>query len=61
VCNALSHTHAIPHTATGIPFAEPPIGALRLQPPVGKFSLGQETFHATTFGPACIQVVRLAV
>ncbi|KAJ7305388.1 extracellular triacylglycerol lipase precursor [Mycena albidolilacea] len=39
----------------GIPFAEPPLGDLRLRPPVLKTSLAAGTFNASTFGPACLQ------
>ncbi|KAJ6552220.1 extracellular triacylglycerol lipase precursor [Mycena vulgaris] len=39
----------------GIPFAEPPLGSLRLKPPVLKASLHGDTFNASSFGPACLQ------
>lgn len=42
----------------GIPFAEPPLGDLRLQPPVLKTHLDVKTFDASNFGPACLQPVR---
>ena len=42
----------------GIPFAEVPIGKLRLQPPILKTQLGGRQFNATRFGFACIQPVR---
>jgi acetylcholinesterase len=44
----------------GIPFAQPPLGALRLRPPVLKTDLNVTTFNATNFGPACIQIVRVS-
>ncbi|KAF8056297.1 extracellular triacylglycerol lipase precursor [Lyophyllum atratum] len=39
----------------GIPFAEPPVGQLRLRPPVLKTHLTGKTFDASNFGPACFQ------
>ncbi|KAF9011689.1 esterase 1 [Cyathus striatus] len=40
----------------GIPFAEPPLGALRLKPPVLKTQLsGVKTFDASNFGLGCLQ------
>jgi hypothetical protein len=44
---------------SGIPFAEPPLGSLRLKPPVLKLSWGPGPFNATNFGLACLQTVRL--
>ena len=41
----------------GIPFAEPPIGALRFRPPVFKVQLNTTTFDAGNYGKACIQLV----
>ncbi|KAF9045371.1 esterase 1 [Panaeolus papilionaceus] len=40
----------------GIPFAEPPLGNLRLKPPVLKTRLNQKTFDASNFGKGCLQV-----
>ncbi|KAF5310301.1 hypothetical protein D9611_012082 [Ephemerocybe angulata] len=39
----------------GIPFAEPPVGELRLKAPVLKTRLPGTTFNATSYGSACIQ------
>ncbi|KAF8993119.1 extracellular triacylglycerol lipase precursor [Hymenopellis radicata] len=39
----------------GIPFAEPPLGELRLKPPVTKFFLNEDVFDASSFGPGCLQ------
>ncbi|KIK65980.1 hypothetical protein GYMLUDRAFT_158649 [Collybiopsis luxurians FD-317 M1] len=39
----------------GIPYAEPPLGELRLQPTVLKTSLGVSEFDASNFGASCLQ------
>ncbi|PIL26309.1 hypothetical protein GSI_12065 [Ganoderma sinense ZZ0214-1] len=39
----------------GIPFAQPPVGALRFAPPAELDSLGVPMFNATTFGAPCVQ------
>ncbi|KAG5635942.1 hypothetical protein H0H81_009591 [Sphagnurus paluster] len=39
----------------GIPYAEPPVGKLRLKPPVLKTRLEAQSFDARFFGPACLQ------
>ncbi|KAJ3996090.1 hypothetical protein F5050DRAFT_1761930 [Lentinula boryana] len=43
----------------GIPYAEPPIGNLRLRPPVLKTTLDTESFDASNFGFACLQSVSM--
>lgn len=42
----------------GIPYARPPLGNLRLRPPVLTTSLDDNTFNATQFGLACLQLVQ---
>ncbi|KIK54100.1 hypothetical protein GYMLUDRAFT_177894 [Collybiopsis luxurians FD-317 M1] len=39
----------------GIPYAEAPVGDLRLAPPVLKTTPGTDIFNATAFGKACFQ------
>ncbi|KAJ7169227.1 extracellular triacylglycerol lipase precursor [Mycena crocata] len=39
----------------GIPYAEPPVGPLRLRPPILKSYNEHESIAATDFGPACLQ------
>ncbi|KAJ3533644.1 hypothetical protein NMY22_g7253 [Coprinellus aureogranulatus] len=39
----------------GIPYAEPPIGQLRLRPPLYKPKLNVSTFDASNYGYSCIQ------
>ncbi|KAJ2921870.1 hypothetical protein H1R20_g15226, partial [Candolleomyces eurysporus] len=39
----------------GIPFAEPPVGALRLRPPILKTRLDARTFNASEYGKGCLQ------
>ncbi|KAF8152915.1 extracellular triacylglycerol lipase precursor [Crassisporium funariophilum] len=41
----------------GIPFAEPPLGNLRLRPPVLKTRLDVDSFDASNFGKGCLQPV----
>ncbi|KAF5350556.1 hypothetical protein D9756_008574 [Leucocoprinus leucothites] len=41
----------------GIPFAEPPLGNLRLKPPVLKTTLDSKTFDASNFKEGCLQPV----
>jgi len=45
------------HLISGIPYAEPPLGELRLKPPVLKKRIDSETFDASNFGAACLQPV----
>ncbi|KAJ3569951.1 hypothetical protein NP233_g4716 [Leucocoprinus birnbaumii] len=44
----------------GIPYAEPPLGDLRLRPPVLKSALDVEPFNASSFGPSCLQPLGLS-
>ncbi|TFK25301.1 lipase I [Coprinopsis marcescibilis] len=39
----------------GIPFAEPPVGALRFKSPVLKTTLNGSTFDASNYGKSCLQ------
>ncbi|KAF5350557.1 hypothetical protein D9756_008575 [Leucocoprinus leucothites] len=39
----------------GIPYAEPPLGRLRLQPPLLKTGLDSKSFDASDYGPGCLQ------
>jgi carboxylesterase type B len=39
----------------GIPFAEPPLGQLRLRPPIFKPRLNVSTFDASDYGTSCPQ------
>jgi hypothetical protein len=41
----------------GIPYAQAPVGSLRLKAPVVKLSPGVSTFDASQYGPGCIQSV----
>ena len=43
------------HAYRGLPFAEPPIGALRFQPPVPKQPWAPEVFQASGYGDMCTQ------
>jgi len=45
------------HKISGIPYAKPPLGDLRLRPPVLKKKIDSETFDASNFGAACLQPV----
>ncbi|KAF5361721.1 hypothetical protein D9758_007283 [Tetrapyrgos nigripes] len=48
--------HSIADTAIpAIPFAKPPVGSLRLKPPVFKDTYDEDTLNATQFGIACLQ------
>lgn len=44
---------------SGIPFAEPPLGPLRLSRTVLKTRLDTPTFNASAYGKSCIQPVRI--
>nr|POF18085.1 cholinesterase [Quercus suber] len=53
------HGHSAPNATTvseylGIPFAKPPVGSLRFEPPVRYFGSGKLT--GTNFGPVCPQL-----
>jgi acetylcholinesterase len=44
-------------SSTAIPYAEPPLGNLRLKPPVLQTQLSVSPFDASSFGPGCLQTV----
>jgi len=46
---------------SGIPFAEPPVGNLRLKPTVLKTKLDVDTFDASNFGKGCLQAASVRV
>jgi acetylcholinesterase len=54
VCLLLCFTN-VAQVYVGIPFAEPPLGKLRLKPTVLKTRLDVETFDASSFGKGCLQ------
>ncbi|KAF5310340.1 hypothetical protein D9611_012068 [Ephemerocybe angulata] len=43
----------------GLPYAEPPLGALRLRKPISKTQLGTLSYNASSHGNACLQPLRL--
>jgi hypothetical protein len=58
---ALKSKRRPPHRNLGIPYAEPPLGNLRLKPPVVKNRLDSTTFNASDFGPGCLQPVWITI
>lgn len=42
---------------TGIPYAAPPVGPLRWQPPQDVEPWGDEVYNATYFRPCCVQLL----
>ncbi|KAL1718334.1 Alpha/Beta hydrolase protein [Schizophyllum commune] len=52
--------HAPQEWFAGIPYAEPPVGILRFQPPVAK-ALTEVALNATSYGPGCPQPDTLGV
>ena len=56
-CRPTTLISLIQPTSPGVPFAETPLGELRLRPPVLKASLPDGEHDARTSGPACLQSV----
>ena len=54
LCSLVHHQH-INTAMPGIPYAEPPLGSLRLQPTVLKTHLSSSVFNTTSFGLSCLQ------
>lgn len=57
LCWDMNIERSVNLSMTGIPFAHPPVGELRLTLPVLLTTFDAKNFDARDFGPGCLQIV----